>query len=149
MKREVYKKLYCLMMGMLVSSGLVMAAGFTDNGDTTVSDLLTGLIWQQEDNNTTYTWENAIDYCENLTQAGQSDWRLPNIRELESIAEAATFFPAINITYFSNTNFSYYWSSTTQTSSTSDAGGVDFSLGYVKFGYKSNSFYVRCVRGGQ
>jgi hypothetical protein len=96
---------------ILFGSGTVF--GFTDNGNSTITDSRTGLVWQQQDDATTRTWETAITYCEGLALAGQSDWRLPNIKELRTIVDNAKNSPAINTTYFPNTQSSNYWSSST------------------------------------
>ncbi len=74
---------------------------FEDNGDGTISDLATGLMWQLEDDGRTKDWEEALSYSENLNLAGYSDWRLPNIKELQSIVDYTksvntTDSPAIN-----------------------------------------------------
>ncbi len=132
-----------------IRGSAALSANFNDNGDKTVTDNITGLTWQQEDNNVTYTWENALSYCENLSLAGQSDWRLPNIRELESIVDEAAYSPAIDTTYFPNTNSSYYWSSTTSAYHNNYTWGVYFNNGVVGYYNKSDSGYVRCIRGGQ
>ncbi len=137
-----------LTVGFLLCASVVFAA-YTDNGDNTVTDSITGLMWQQEDDNTTRTWEAAITYCEDLTLAGYGDWRLPNINELESIADDTVFSPAIDTVAFPNTNSSGYWSSTTFAFSTGYAWGVSFHGGYVYSSNKTYSDYFRCVRGGQ
>lgn len=72
-----------------------------DNGDGTITDLATGLMWQQSDDGTTRDWENALDYAESLTLAGHDDWRLPNPKELHSILDytrtpSVTNSPAID-----------------------------------------------------
>src|SRR5688572_19605297 len=69
---------------------------FTDNGDGTVRDHCTGLMWQkgtadvngdgQSNDQDSLPWCDALAYCENLSFAGHADWRLPNVRELQSIA---------------------------------------------------------------
>ena len=97
---------------------------FVDNEDGTVTDTATGLMWQQADDGTTRNWENALFYCENLTLATHSDWRLPNAKELHSILDYSrcpdvTNSPAINplfsCTSFNNPNgnpnYGYYWTS--------------------------------------
>ena len=90
-------------------------AGFIDNGDGTVSDTTTGLMWQKATAPGTYTWQQALAYCENLVlpAGGYSDWRLPDRNELQSLVDYSRYNPAINTTYFPNTVASYYWSSTT------------------------------------
>lgn len=103
---------------------------FVDNGDGTVTDKNTGLMWSQNDNGEELTWKEALSYAENATTAGYSDWRLPNIKELQSIADYdATQIPAMdtsvfNLTEVNNTvtlddnstvtqeNYPFYWSST-------------------------------------
>ncbi len=117
-------------------------------------------MWQQEDDDVKRNWEEAITYCEDLVFASHSDWRLPNIKELRSIVDYDKNFPAIDGTYFPNTNpvwdgtysynFERYWSST------SISADVPISACYVSFyqGKSSNTIrssdaYVRCVRGGQ
>ena len=58
------------------------SGNLTDNGDGTVTDNHTGLVWQQAES-ATMTWEQALAYAESLTLGGHSDWRLPNIKELQ------------------------------------------------------------------
>jgi uncharacterized protein DUF1566 len=122
---------------------------FTDNGDLTVTDNNTKLVWQQVDDNSTPNWETALSYCESLTLAGQSNWRLPNVRELESIVDETTFSPAINSTDFPTTDSDYYWSSTTYQDDFANAWTVFFDSGAAVVVPKTSSYYVRCVRGGQ
>jgi hypothetical protein len=125
------------------------ASTFTDNGDDTVTDQKTRLVWQQETSSSPMTWETALTYCEDLTLASQSDWRLPNIKELGSIVDRSQSSPAIDTTAFPWTQSSGYWSSTPGAGYGSSAWHVGFSGGYVGGYYKSDSGYVRCVRGGQ
>ena len=123
---------------------------YTDNGNGTVTDNVTGLVWQKTDDNTTHTHLSAGAFCENLTLGGQSDWRLPTVSELVGILHLGTYNPAINTTYFTGTNSSYYWSSTTYAYNTSYAWHVDFQgVNGMTYDYKTSYNYVRCVRGGQ
>jgi hypothetical protein len=125
-------------------------AGFVDNGDGTVSDAFTGLMWQQAEVESKMDWEAAISYCEGLSLAGYSDWRLPNRKELRSIVDYTVYGPAIDTVYFPNAVSSNYWSSTTRAGNTGNAWGIYFSYGYgSNGGDKSNAYYVRAVRGGQ
>ena len=107
-------------------------------------------MWQKATAPGTYTWEQALTYCENLTLGGHSDWRLPNRNELQSIVDYSRYNPAIDTTYFPGTVASYYWSSTPYANDASYyAWIVYFNVGYVYNLTKTNYNYVRAVRGGQ
>ena len=118
------------------------------NGGGTVTDTATGLMWQQDEAGL-MNWETALSYCENLQLAGYDDWRLPNINELQSLVDYSTYYPAIDHYAFPNAVSSLYWSSTTAARTTYYAWHVHFYYGYVANYFKSNSYYVRAVRGGQ
>ncbi len=99
---------------------------FVDNGDGTITDNATGLMWQQADDGQSRDWENALSYAESLTLAGHSDWRLPNAKELQSLVDYTrcpdvTSSPAINplfsITEINDPDgnpnqYPYFWTST-------------------------------------
>jgi len=125
---------------------------YRDNGNGTITDLNTGLMWQKGDsqNDVGRTWQEACDYCDSLVlpSGGYSDWRLPNRRELMSIALYGQYNPTINTTYFPNCRSSYYWSSSTNANDPDLAWSVHFSLGYVYSSSGTYAYYVRCVRGG-
>jgi len=84
-------------------------AAYVNNGNGTVTDTSTGLMWQQDTarddqgNYDTMTWEEALAYCESRTLGGHTDWRLPTIKELRSLVDYTRYNPAINTTYFPNT----------------------------------------------
>ena len=144
------KKGLLIALLVLLTPSLGMGA-FVDNQDGTVTDTVTGLMWQQATDGK-MNWEEAIRHCEGLTLAGYEDWRLPNLKELRSIVDYSICNPAINISYFPHTLSSNYWSSTTHASWTYGAWVVYFYLGYGHglYGYsKSNAYYVRAVRSGQ
>ncbi|MDO8446572.1 MAG: DUF1566 domain-containing protein [Deltaproteobacteria bacterium] len=122
---------------------------YTDNGDGTVTDNVTGLVWQKQDDATTRTWDNAGTYCDASTLGGYSDWRLPSQIELISIIDNGVYNPSINTTFFPGTSSSYYWASTTYANNTSGAWIVIFSYGGSHYNNKTYSNYARCVRGGQ
>ncbi len=73
---------------------------FQDNGDGTVSDLNTGLMWQQTPPSDGYGKDDANTYCENLELAGYDDWRLPTIKELFAIGNYSEGWPYLDETYF-------------------------------------------------
>ncbi len=60
---------------------------FHDNGDGTITDLSTGLMWSQADSGAAMNWEDALAWAEGLSLAGRDDWRLPNSKELQSIVD--------------------------------------------------------------
>lgn len=95
---------------------------YVDNGDGTISDLATGLMWQKADSGTTMNWERALSYAENLEYAGYDDWRLPNAKELQSIVDYTRAPDALDPAYqsaaidpvFDLTRMeSWFWTSTT------------------------------------
>jgi hypothetical protein len=120
---------------------------FINNGDGTVTDISTGLMWQQETAGT-MVWGPAITYCEDLSLAGYDDWRLPNINELQSLVDYSKTSPAIDTSLFPDTVCSNYWSSTTD-AYIHYVWRVDFNYGYIFNDDKSRSYDVRAVRGGQ
>jgi hypothetical protein len=125
-----------------------------DNGDDTVTDKATGLMWQQGTSPSRLTWEAALTYGEGISLAGYDDWRMPTAKELLSIVDYSRLNPAIDTTFFPGTVSSGYWSSTTDAVNTSLAWRVFFYLGdsgsgSVGLDDKSFSSYVRAVRAGQ
>jgi len=136
---------------------------YTDNANGTITDNATGLMWQKctagqsgadcsGDSATSLTMDDgngvspAINYCENLSLGGHTDWHLPNRFELESIIDLSKVNPSINTNYFPNTQSDYYWSSTAYEDGAGNAWIVPFYDGYVDYGYMGNSYFVRCVR---
>ncbi len=127
---------------------LINPMNFTDNIDGTVTDNVTGLMWQQQDDDIERTWTDAINYCDNLTLAGYNDWRLPDEYQLQSIVDYGTYNPAINTNCFPNTNPTFYWSSSVYAQSSLFAWGVYFNSGVVDcYHFRTDLCFVRCVRG--
>jgi len=129
---------------------------FTDNGDDTMTDNLTGLMWTKNANfpNGTKAWEAALSYCNNLNLRGYSDWRLPNVNELESLVNSAERDPSawLNSQGFTNVQADYYWSSTTNANDTAYAWIVAMWSGsvgtVVKSSYNGCVWPVRAGQGG-
>lgn len=120
-----------------------------------VKDNVTGLIWQRcslgqawngstcTGTATTHTWQDALTKAKALGNG----YRLPNIKELQSLVEPANYNPAINTNLFPNTPSSYFWSSSPSVYSSGYAWGVYFNNGYDYYYYgKGYSNYVRAVR---
>ena len=124
---------------------------FQNNNDGTISDLATGLMWQQNDNGSGIDWEDALAYAQtqnNANYLGHNDWRLPNAKELQSLVDykrspyatnTANVGPAINALFSCTSilndggkaDYPYYW---TSTSAMSMANGSYPSAWYVAFG---------------
>jgi hypothetical protein len=134
-------------------------ASYTDNGNGTVTDNNTGLMWEQKtadggsrDREWTYTWKDALAYCEDLILGGFSDWRLPNPKELDRIVDLERSNPAVDTAYFPNTNNGFYWTGTTCVGCHKfKAFSYDFSDGTLYFGVKYrdgvyHENFTRCVR---
>jgi hypothetical protein len=121
-------------------------ARFKDNGDHTVTDLSTGLMWYRRET-AAMGWKEALAFCEGLAAAGHTDWRLPNMKELQTIVNDGTQSPAIDRVYFPGCRPLIYWSSTTNAKHPEFAWYVDFDDGHVYgSGLKTREYYVRAVR---
>ncbi len=145
---------YGLMMGPKVKKFYVMYVrgnttyginNFADNGDGTITDNATGLMWMQDDNGEGLIWQDALSYAENYEYAGHSDWRLPNAKELQSIVDytlspatsnSAAIDPLFNCTQITNEggemDYPYFWSSTTHASWVEGHEGTQAA--YLSFG---------------
>jgi hypothetical protein len=135
-----------------------MTNKYHDNGDGdgTVTDQATGLMWQKDisEYSNYMTWEKALAYCESLSLGGYSDWRMPTVKELRSMVNYSLFYPAVDTTFFpekSSRYWSSHWTSTTVVNNT----GAAWIIGFLGYDYgsgsidKRSSSYVRAVRGGQ
>ncbi|WP_295401488.1 DUF1566 domain-containing protein [uncultured Thiocystis sp.] len=133
---------------------------FRDNGNGSVTDLATNLIWKQcaeglsggdcaTGSASGFAWSQALQHAADHVFAGSSPWRLPNKKELTSLVEQRCVAPAINSRFFPNTPSSWFWSSSPYASGSYYAWDVSFGYGYVSYSYKDYAEYVRLVRGGQ
>jgi hypothetical protein len=126
-------------------------AQFTDNGDETVTDNLTGLMWAENANlDGAKTWTDALTYCNDLSLGGYDDWRLPNLNELRSLFDPTLSAPYLPAGHPFDGVQSEYWSSTTGRAGwTTYAWYVWLANGYVGLATKTSTNYVWPVRGGQ
>ena len=129
---------------------------FTDLVNGTVTDNLTGLMWVKaplslSGNSGTMPWNSAIDFCNGLTHSGHSDWRLPNVRELQSLLDYGRIFPALPAGHpFTDVRTDYDWSTSTSAGSIlTVAWYVELNVGSVYYDSKTNACYVWPVRAGQ
>ena len=115
---------------------------YTDNGDGTVTDNVTGLVWQQDPTEEGTTWFEAQDYCESLELAETDDWRTPSLKELFSISDFSTGWPYTDTDYFTLvgddvSKDQQYWSSNhydvdTEEAAQNQAFGVNHGTGHIK-----------------
>jgi len=132
---------------------------FRDNGDGTVTDNLTGLVWlKNADCLGTKTWAEALAFCNSLADGscGLSDgssvgaWRLPNARELFSLIDLSQYNPALPAGHpFVNVRYDSYWSSTTLGEDTDSAWRLCMHCGHLSSDWKKDHHYVWPVRGGK
>ncbi|MFZ4857130.1 MAG: DUF1566 domain-containing protein [Desulfuromonadaceae bacterium] len=148
---------------------------FADNGDGTVKDNLTGLIWLKDAGcfatvggvtkgitaaTSALTWANALTWSNalvgNNTVCGLNDsstagqWRLPSSNELDSLVDISKSNPALTTGHpFSNVRSNSYWSGSTYSSGTAYAWVVGVGGGYVDYVGKASGNYVWPVRAGQ
>ena len=130
---------------------------FLDNGDNTVIDLATGLMWIKDPGQVSglydrMYWYDALNACENLEYGGWDDWRLPNINELMSIVDHSRYDPAFDTLFFTPfpDTWTPYWSSTTNASWPDGAWALYPYDGYkTTWGKPWDMCFVRPVRCGQ
>jgi hypothetical protein len=119
----------------------------------TVTDNLTGLMWQQnptaaDGGVVAFTWLAASSYCTSLNLAGHQDWRLPTIIELVPIMNDNAQGPAVNTTAFPHMQNADYWSATPTAAIAGNAWFLETTLGYPNNGPETVANDVVCVRGG-
>lgn len=144
------------------------SSDFADVGGGAVRHLPTGLIWKrcaegQDWNGSTcmgaaagFAWEQALQRADAVNagavgtwNAGQTDWRVPNVNELQSIVESGCYAPAINTVEFPATPASDFWSGSPAAGQSYSAWSVYFGNGYDSWLFRSSALHVRLVRAGQ
>ncbi len=130
-----------------IKSSVVVSPRFLENGNGTVTDRSLGLTWQKNQLLAVMSWEQALAYSESLSIGGYSDWRLPNIKELQSMNDAGLTKPSIDKTVFPSAVTGRYWSSTSQFNTAVNAWFLDTEFGIVSYDVKTTAYNVLCVRG--
>ena len=149
---------------ILASVALLLAAAsaqsqtrytYSSVGDE-VTDSKTGLIWRRCSEGQTWSGSNCTGVAATYTheqalakaqaQEGTVGWRLPNVKELASIADRTRIGPTIDLGAFPSMSLEYYWSSTPYADGSNYAWHVHFSSGMISHSYRSNDMHVRLVR---
>lgn len=150
---EISKDFYCYHVTGDVTYGQNL---FVSNDDETITDEATSLMWMEFDsgyyeegdiNDGTMDWESALEYAENANYAGYDDWRLPNVKELQSIVDYTKSVytsdsPAIDdlfyctpiVNCFDEDDYGYYWTGTTHADYEAGNDGQYNGAAYVVFG---------------
>ncbi|MBW0435585.1 DUF1566 domain-containing protein [Leptospira yasudae] len=140
-----------------VSGNTLPATVLLDNGDGTITDSNTNLLWAKCTDGQTglgcaggalnaLDWNQALNACNGMNFAGRTDWRLPNANELFSIVDHTTDSPTITGAIFPNTPSGSYWTSTTSENSKSNGNHIDFTSGPLFSSDKlTTPSFVRCV----
>lgn len=134
---------------------------YIDHGRGVVTDKVTGLMWQKCDVGYTgadcriddqhqgprlMSWLLALDFASNNTNYGYNDWRLPNIKELQSLVESACFNPALNDALFPIKNYGHYWTSTPDTVNDTKVWVMDLGSGQERIMSKESVLSLLLVR---
>jgi hypothetical protein len=122
---------------------------FVNNMDGTITDTLTGLMWQKDDFQNPMTWEESITQFNDLLLAEYTDWRLPTREELRSIVDYSKITPSIFVNEFPNTVLGNYWTSTAHPFQENHVWCIHFYNGNDNYQSKNNQYFSRAVRGGQ
>ncbi|MCP4105654.1 MAG: DUF1566 domain-containing protein [Desulfobacteraceae bacterium] len=115
---------------------------FKDNRDGTITDRVTGLVWEKAGSSNTMSLSYAQSYIQSLNQkkfAGYSDWRLPTLEEIASLLESGLFIDHLF-------DGKQWWCWTADKRAYSGAWGVDFYRRIVSWDDVNRSNYVRAVR---
>ncbi|WP_428562172.1 MAG: DUF1566 domain-containing protein [Solidesulfovibrio sp. DCME] len=130
--------------------GTVLPHGPFVAADAVVNDQATGLMWEKNVSDADMSWPSALAYCYGRTTGGYTDWRLPDIRELDSIVDFSTDTPALDAAFTTANPSLWLWSSTPSKIDGGDTRAFGISQ---EFGYTDTlggaAIHALCVRGGQ
>jgi len=136
---------FMLCLTGLVMSGEAQARRFVDNGNGTVTDTMTGLMWTKDANPfRLLNWHDAMSICSSFSISGIGGWRLPGKDELVLLYHAMQGGHP-----FTGVQSSFYWSSTIFAHNTDRAWYVNMGYGYVDSYYKTGTNQIWPVRSGQ
>ena len=126
--------------------GEVLPPTATDH--VAVLDQASGLIWSVKTLDR-MDWEKATKACADYRLLGESDWRLPTVKELRDLVDYERREPAIDTNLFPGTKSDWYWSSSPVVGWPERAWGVSFNFGNVYYAHRNDSGFVRPVRAAR
>lgn len=118
-------------------------------GATSKLDDTTGLVWQDNDGMTKEqkSYDQALEYCKNLTLDGFDDWRVPTIKEFYTIVDLRFDRPALKRGFEMRIDDKFWTANLFAGNSKKEAWRINMSYGEAEAYSKSRSYFVRCVRG--
>jgi hypothetical protein len=117
---------------------------YTVSGEV-VSDAATGRMWERTGSVSAMNWQAALAYCQSSSTGGYTDWRLPDVMELRTLADYALYDPAVDVTALVSVGFDT-WTSSAVDTYPGLAWHVNFQSGFSAGEDKTASLYARCVR---
>jgi hypothetical protein len=130
-----------------IGAPILLPTRFTDNGDGTITDHLSDLIWQKTPATDSLPWEQALLYAENLVLGGHTNWRLPNIKELKSLSDTKHANPSIDPLFFPQIGIKKYWSGSSLQNQPGQSWYLDTRFGITTYAAKTGKLNLLCVRG--
>lgn len=120
---------------------------YTDNGNGTLTDNVTGLLWQKTADTNIRNWDDAASFCSSLDLGGHNTgWRLPDLVELDSIMDLSIEAGASINPAFNGTTAAGYWTAVEDADDSTRAWILDFGTNEDFTAAKTDTFYTRCVR---
>ncbi|HCL55547.1 MAG TPA: hypothetical protein DHW82_00855 [Spirochaetia bacterium] len=166
MKKGLLVVLITLCLGIPTLYAEKNTAHYRKNGDGTVKDTKTGILWQEKDGGE-MNWEEAKSYCKNLKLGGQ-EWRLPSIEELRTLVEGCKkgriggeycasykgsgekgFYWQKGVWDYQGDKYGFFWSSSPYIESTAFAWVIHFYDGSFGYSFETIKNFVRCTGAGQ
>ena len=150
-----------ILLTLLLIGDAAIAERYVDNGDGTVTDILTGLMWQQGVGDKSTSHDEVFDYCNTLPLAGHDDWRIPRIDELQTIIDYSRYDPSLDPVFDDSPIVPFdpkdeYWSDTLNITSSPYRWNVSLLWGRTftdtsaqrPEAFDEHGLFVRCVRNG-
>lgn len=131
-----------------VEAGAPHAERYTANGNGTVTDQVTGLVWQETLPTGNVDATTALGECASASTAGYCDWRLPTYVELQSIVDLAKASPAVDPKAFAGMPAYVLWTSSPVAGSIVNGWSLGFGTGAASQEPLANPHHFRCVRAG-